>query len=116
MICLVIKFSVRYDDIIKSAIQMVKIFNDNRENIVVIITNSEDVSIVQMSEVEAALSKKCKIDSTKIIFTSKNTSSQEIRKKLNERKKNMKNIEKIEIKDRNLLNTVGTDGDMDVFF
>ena len=114
MICLVIKFSVRYDDIIKSAIQMVKIFNDNRENIVVIITNSEDVSIVQMSEIEAALSKKCKIDSTKIIFTSKNTSSQEIRKNLNERKKNMKNIEKIEIKDRNLLNTVGTDGDMDV--
>ena len=93
---------------------MVKIFNDNRENILVIITNSENVSMVQMSEIEAALAKKCKIDSTKIIFTSNNTTSQEIRKKLNERKKNMKNIEKIEIKDRNLLNTVGTDGDMDV--
>ena len=114
MICLVIKFSVRYDDIIKSALQMVKIFHDNRENILVIITNSENVSMVQMSEIEAALAKKCKIDSTKIIFTSKNTSSDEIRKKLNERKRDMKNIEKIEIKDRNLLNTVGTEGDIDV--
>ena len=114
MICLVIKFSVRYDDIIKSALQMVKIFHDNRENILVIITNSENVSMVQMSEIEAALAKKCKIDSRKIIFTSKNTSPKEIRRKLNERKKDMKNIEKIEIKDRNLLNTVGTDGDIDV--
>ena len=114
MICLVIKFSVRYDDIIKSALQMVKIFHDNRENILVIITNSENVSMVQMSEIEAALAKKCKIDSRKIIFTSKNTSPEEIRRKLNERKKDMKNIEKIEIKDRNLLNTVGTDGDIEV--
>ena len=39
--------------------------------------------------------------------------AEEIRKKINDIKKNMKNIEKIQIKDRNLLNTVGTDGDID---
>ena len=114
MICLVIKFSVRYDDIIKSAIQMVKIFHENRANILVIITNSEDVSLTQMAEIETALAKKCKIDTKMIIFTSKNMSSDDIRKKLNDRKKNLSNIEKIQIKDRNLLNTVGTDGDIDV--
>jgi len=114
MICLVIKFSVRYDDIIKSALQMVKIFYENRENVLVIITNSEDVTFTQMAEIEAALAKKCKIDTKMIIFTSKNMSSEEVRKKINEKKKNLTNIEKIQIKDRNLLNTVGTDGDIDV--
>lgn len=114
MICLVIKFSVRYDDIIKSALQMVKIFYENRDNILVIITNSENVTITQSSEIEAALSKKCKIDSKHIIFTSNLMKAEEIRKKINDVKKNMKNIENIQIKDRNLLNTVGTDGDIDV--
>ena len=114
IICLVIKFSVRYDDIIKSALQMVKIFHENRENILVIITNCEEVTMTQMAEIEAALSKKCKIDNNHIIFTSKKMSAEELRRKLNNAKKNMKNIEKIQIKDRNLLNTVGTDGDIDV--
>ena len=114
IICLVIKFSVRYDDIIKSALQMVKIFHENRENILVIITNCEEVTMTQMAEIEAALSKKCKIDNNHIIFTSKKMSAEELRRKLNNAKKNMKNIETIQIKDRNLLNTVGTDGDIDV--
>lgn len=114
MICLVIKFSVRYDDIIKSALQMVKIFYENRDNILVIITNSEKVTITQMAEIEASISKKCKIDSNYIIFTSKNMSAEEVRKKINDKKSRMKNIEKIQIKDRNLLNTVGTDGDIEV--
>ena len=104
---------MRYDDIIKSAIQMVKIFYENRDNILFIITNSENVTITQSSEIKAALSKKCKIDSKHIIFTSSLMNAEEIRKKINDIKKNMKNIEKIQIKDRNLLNTVGTDGDID---
>ena len=114
MICLVIKFSVRYDDIIKSALQMVKIFYENRDNIAIIITNSEKVTMIQSSEIEAALMNKCKIDSKNIIFTSSLMSAEEISKKLNNLKNSMKSIEKIQIKDRNLLNTVGTDGDIDV--
>ena len=114
MICLVIKFSVRYDDIIKSALQMVKIFYENKENILVIITNTENITMVQIAEIEAALSKKCKIDSKHIIFTSSLMSAEVLRKRLNDAKSNMKNIEKVQIKDRNLLNTVGTDGDIDV--
>ena len=40
--------------------------------------------------------------------------SVELRKKINDIKKNMSNIEKIKLKDRELLNTVGNDGDLDV--
>lgn len=71
MICLVIKLSVRYDDMVKSAIQMVKIFYENKDNITIIITNCEDITTKQQAEIEATLSKKCKIQSKHIIFTSK---------------------------------------------
>lgn len=114
MICLVIKLSVRYDDMVKSAIQMVKIFYENKDNITIIITNCEDITTKQQAEIEATLSKKCKIQSKHIIFTSKKMTAVELRKKINDIKKNMSNIEKIKLKDRELLNTVGNDGDMDV--
>ena len=58
MICLVIKLSVRYDDMVKSAIQMVKIFYENKDNITIIITNCEDITIKQQAEIETTLSKK----------------------------------------------------------
>ena len=66
MICLVVKRTYRYDDIVKSVIQMVKIFNENRKNISIIITNSEDTTIVQEEEIKMSLEKKCKIVSNNI--------------------------------------------------
>ena len=114
MICLVIKLTARYDDIIKSALQMVKIFYENRNNITIIITNSENITIVQEAEISKSLENKCKINPTHILFTSKKMSAEELRNKLNIIKNDMSNIETIKLKDRDLLNTVGNDGDIDV--
>ena len=114
MICLVIKFTTRYDDVIKAALQMVRIFYENRDNIAVIITFCEEITMKQEEELKLSLKKKCKINPQNIIFTSKKMSSQTLLNKLNEIKSKMTNIEKIQLKDRDLLNTVGTDGDIDV--
>ena len=114
MICLVVKRTSRYDDIVKSVIQMVKIFNENRKNISIIITNSEDTTIVQEEEIKMSLEKKCKIVSNNILFTSNKMSAETLREKLNKIIQNMENIESIKIQDRDLLNTVGNDGDIDV--
>ena len=114
MICLVIKLTARYDDIIKSALQMVKIFYENKNNITIIITNSENITIVQEAEISKALEKKCKIKENHILFTSTKMSAEELRNKLNIIKNDMSNIETIKLKDRDLLNTVGNDGDLDV--
>ena len=114
MICLVIKLTARYDDIIKSALQMVKIFNENRANIAIIITNSEKVTMVQEEEIKKSLEKKCKINIENILFTSTKMSADELRNKLNSIKSSMSNLETIQLKDRDLLNTVGNDGDIDV--
>ena len=114
MICLVIKLTARYDDIIKSALQMVKIFNENRANIAIIITNSENATMVQEEEIKKALEKKCKINAKNILFTSTKMIADVLRSKLNSIKSRMSNLETIKLKDRDLLNTVGNDGDIDV--
>ena len=114
MICLVIKLSVRYDHSVRSALQIVKIFYENRNNITIIITNSENITIVQEAEISKSLENKCKINPTHILFTSKKMSAEELRNKLNIIKNGMSNIETIKLKDRDLLNTVGNDGDIDV--
>lgn len=93
---------------------MVKIFHENRNNISIIITNCENITMKQNSEIQAVLEKKCKIDSNHIIFTSNNMSAEELRKKINDAKKNMTNIEQIQLKDRELLNTVGNEGGFEV--
>ena len=114
MICLVIKLTARYDHIIISALQMVKIFYENRDNITIIITNTENITIVQEAEICKSLEKKCKIKANHILFTSTKMSAEELRNKLNIIKNGMSNIETIKLKDRDLLNTVGNDGDIDV--
>ena len=114
MICLVIKLNTRYDDIIKSAGQMVKIFNNNINNIAIIISFCENISIRAEEDIKTILEKKCKIKKENIIFTSNNMSSEELLTKLNKIKSNMTNIEKIKFKERYLLSTL--DDDFDVTF
>ena len=93
---------------------MVKIFFEHRDNIAIIITFSENISMTQEEEILKIIEKRLKIKPKNVIFTSKNMSSETLLEKLNTIKSPMKNIEKISIKDRDLLNTLGNDGDMDV--
>jgi len=114
MICLVTKLTPRYDDIVRALLQMVKIFIENRNNIAIIITFCENITITQEAEISSVIEKKLKIKTSNIIFTSNKMSGETLLEKLNSIKSKMENIEKIQIKDRDLLNTVGNEGDIDI--
>ena len=114
MICLVIKYSMRYDDILKSAIGMIRIFNSNINNIAIIISFCENISITAEEDIKLILEKKCRIKKENIIFTSNNISSEELLTRLNKIKSNMSNIEKIKFNERDLLSTFGCDGEIDL--
>ena len=114
MICLVTKLTTRYDDIVKALLQMVRIFASNRDNLAIIITFCEDLTIQQEVEISKIIEIKIKIKPQNIIFSSNKMSSEMLLAKINKIKSTMTNIEKIELKDRDLLNTVGNDGDIDV--
>ena len=113
MICLVIKLTASYYYIVKSALQMLRIFAENRNNISIIITNCEDIKMTQEEEIKLILNRKCKIKSENVIFTSNKMDSGTLLNKINNIKSNMSNLETIKLKDRDLLNTVGNDGDID---
>ena len=114
MICLVTKLTTRYDDIVKDLIQMVRIFESNRDNLAIIVTFCEDLTLQQESEIQKIIEKKMKINPQNIIFSSNKMSSEMLLDKINNIKSKMTNIEKIEFKDIDLLNIVGNDGDINV--
>ena len=114
MICLVTKLTTRYDDIVKDLHQMVRIFESNRDNLAIIVTFCEDLTLQQEAEIQKIIEKKMKINPQNIIFSSNKMSSEMLLDKINNIKSKMTNIEKIEFKDIDLLNIVGNDGDINV--
>ena len=114
MICLVTKLTTRYDDIVKDLHQMVRIFESNRDNLAVIVTFWEDLTLQQEAEIQKIIEKKMKINPQNIIFSSNKMSSEMLLDKINNIKSKMTNIEKIEFKNIDLLNIVGNDGDINV--
>ena len=113
MICLVIKFTRRYDDMVRDARYLIPIFDEYKQNISIIITNSENATKQSISEIKYIFEKKFKIGQKNVIFSSNLTGAEEIREKLNEIKKDMQNIKKIKINLRHLLNAYRFDGDLD---
>lgn len=114
MICLVTKLTTRYDDIVKDLQQMVRIFESNRDNLAIIVTFCENLTLQQEAEIQKIIEKKMKINPQNIIFSSNKMSSETLLDKINNIKSKMTNIEKIEFKDIDLLNIVGNDGDINV--
>ena len=86
------------------------IYSKRINNIAIIITNSENITMVQEEEIRQSLTEKCKINATYILFTSTKMSAEELRNKLKTIKNDISNLETIKLKDRNLLNIVGNDG------
>ena len=70
IICFVIKLNNRYDLLYQSALQMIKIFYEHKNNIVVIITFAEKITQIKMNEIQTLFIKKLGLDKTKIIFSS----------------------------------------------
>lgn len=113
MICLVIKLTPRYDDMVRDARYLIPIFDEYKQNISIIITNSENATKQSISEIKYIFEKKFKIEQKNVIFSSNLIGAEEIREKLNEIKKDMQNIKKIKINLRYLLNAYRFDGDLD---
>ena len=110
LICFVIKYCNRYDEIIRSFNQMFLIFRKYRKNITVIITNTEEMSIKNQSEIQLIFNKKLEIKN--LIFTNITTLPLYINDKITAEVEKTTNIEDStnmaeeiynQIKDNNIL-------------
>ena len=90
LICFVIKYSNRYDEIIRSFNQMFLIFRNYRKNIAVIITNTEEMTIKNQSEIQLIFKK---LEIKKLIFTKLTTLPLDINDKITAEVEKTTNIE-----------------------
>ena len=111
MICFMARYTPRYDDLIKSVSQMLMIFKEYRKNICLIITNSETSNIKTQSEIETVFKNRFGIN--KIIFSTLSTNELEILDKLEKYKNDMPFQEHLNIKTRDLTQTIDPQFDLD---
>ena len=90
LICFVIKYGTRYDDLIRDFNQMLLIFKNYRKNIVIIITNTEDMTMRTQSDIEKIF-KKLKVKN--LIFTKLGTLPTDINNKMTEQVDKTTNIQ-----------------------
>jgi len=90
LICFVIKYGTRYDNLVKDFNQMLLIFKNYRKNIAIIITNTEEMTMKTQNEI-VKIFKKLKI--TNLIFTKLNTLPTEINEKITAEVEKTTNIE-----------------------
>ena len=115
IICFILKYE-RYDLIQKKAFQMYKIFFEHKENICIIITFSEKLSLTQKEEIKFIFKSKFQIPNKNVIFSSQNTTSSELLKNISDLKNSVSNINSIKFSERHLINTAGNEGvALDVF-
>lgn len=90
LICFVLKFGTRYDDLIREFNQMYFMFRNYKNNVAIIITNTETMTIKDQSEIEKIF-KKYKIKN--LNFTKLTTNPTEINQKITNEVEKTKNIE-----------------------
>ena len=90
LICFVLKYGTRYDDLIKHFNQMLLIFKNYRKNIAIIITNTEKMTIRNQTEIESIF-KKYKMKN--LIFTKLSTQPMELNRKITAEVEKTQNIE-----------------------
>ena len=111
MICFIVRYTTRYDDLIKSVSQMLMIFKEYRKNICLIITNSENSNIKTQSEIETLFKNKFGIN--KIIFFTLKSNELELLDKLEKFKNDMPFQEHLNIKTSDLTQTIDPAFDLD---
>ena len=95
---------------------MYKIFFEHKENICIIITFSEKLSLTQKEEIKFIFKSKFQIPNKNVIFSSQNTTSSELLKNISDLKNSVSNINSIKFSERHLINTAGNEGvALDVF-
>lgn len=99
MICLMIEYSTRDDDFERELSEMLGMFEEYKENITIIITKCEGISMTREENIKLTFKIGFKIEN--IIFSSFKKSSNNIINELNEIQRKMKNRDRISINTRN---------------
>jgi GTPase SAR1 family protein len=99
MICFVLKYSVRDDDYIREINQMLEIFEEYTENIMIIMSNTEGIKEERKEDIKYIL-KDYGLEN--VLFTEKLTNRYFLCAELSKIQKNMKNINNLRIDTNNL--------------
>ena len=105
MICLVIKSDTRYDNILKITFQMIKIFYENRANLILILTFSERYTNDQKNEIKLQLKKRLNINENVVIFNNKNIEPSVLLQQICNLKNNLSNINSLNINEKKLFDS-----------
>ena len=115
MICFVIKFENRHDALINNIYAMKQVFEDYMDNTMIIITHSEPIiqNVRKQSEIRLIIETRLKYKQNRIIFSYKNIDYELLfTRKLKPIMETMKNIPKMVIKSKSLINQMNiTDED-----
>lgn len=104
MICFVVKYNgSRYEDILKSIIQMVRIFKHHKKNVGIILTHSENANMTTKTEIQTIIEDEIGINSHNVMFCSLETSEHILSNQLNKIKENMQNIKETIIESSEIL-------------
>ena len=104
LICFVIKYSPRNDDFERELGQMLSIFQNYIQNVMIFISKSEDVNLKRKEEIKFIFKNKFNIE--KVLFTTKSTDGLKLCEDLNKFKNQVENIKQILVKTRDLAKTV----------
>ena len=104
MICFVIKYSPRYDDLERELGQMLSIFDNYIKNILIIVTKSEEADFKRKEEIQFLF--KSKFNIGHVLFTTKKINGYDLCYELNKVKSKMENIKQIVVKTRDLVKAV----------
>ena len=106
MICFVIKYTNRYDDLIRDLSTMLSIFHNYKDNITIIVTHSEKCTLVNREEIKAIFDQP-NFSIKNFLFTTKTgTTPLGLCEKLANFKNKMKNIPNMVLQTRDFLATV----------
>ena len=104
MICLIIKYSTRNDDFERDISEMLNIFDKYIENIVVIITHCEEITLPRQEDIKKIFSTGFEIQH--VIFSYLKKDSTTLINEMNIIQNKMKNIERISINTRNFAENI----------
>ena len=104
MLCFVIKYTNRYDNMENEVSQMLEIFEDLIKNITIIITHSENVKDTEKENIKFILKEQFEIEN--IIFTEKITNAYRLCEQLDILQKTMENIPQIAVRTKNLIKNI----------
>jgi len=115
IICFVVKYDSRYDTMIGQVKEMMNIFEDYKKNTVIIITHSEEIknNIREQQNIDAVL--KTRYGYEKVIYSYKNIGYTILTQKLKSYMSSIENIPCMNIKTRQLINSMGSDLCDDIF-